>query len=91
MNVLIKETGELRPLSFIDWRDRSDYTEFLLRSSGALRDFCYDEDALNYMTDAATFEKWSAFFDSHKTIDVACAALNILENQHLSYDPLVHP
>ena len=27
MNILIKETGELRSLSFIDWHDGQEYTE----------------------------------------------------------------
>lgn len=26
MNILIKETGELRSLSFIDWHDGQEYT-----------------------------------------------------------------
>ena len=29
MNILIKETGELRSLSFIDWHDGQEYTEQL--------------------------------------------------------------
>lgn len=32
MNILIKETGELRSLSFIDWHDGQEYTEQLIFS-----------------------------------------------------------
>ena len=34
MNILIKETGELRSLSFIDWHDGQKYTEQLISASG---------------------------------------------------------
>lgn len=34
MNILIKETGELRSLSFIDWHDGQEYTEQLISASG---------------------------------------------------------
>lgn len=33
MNILIKETGELRSLSFIDWHDGQEYTEQLISAS----------------------------------------------------------
>ena len=33
MNILIKETGELRSLSFIDWHDGQKYTEQLISAS----------------------------------------------------------
>ena len=34
MNILIKETGELRSLSFIDWHDGQEYTEQLISALG---------------------------------------------------------
>lgn len=34
MNILIKETGELRSLSFIDWHDGQEYTGNLCTKGG---------------------------------------------------------
>ena len=44
MNILIKETGELRSLSFIDWHDGQEYTEQLISASGEDPNFLFDQD-----------------------------------------------
>lgn len=44
MNILIKETGELRSLSFIDWHDGQEYTEQLISASGEDCNFLFDQD-----------------------------------------------
>ena len=41
MNILIKETGELRSLSFIDWHDGQEYTEQLISASGEDPNFLF--------------------------------------------------
>lgn len=60
MNILIKETGELRSLSFIDWHDGQEYTEQLISASGEDPNFLFDQDGEVFMTDAPTFSKWNA-------------------------------
>lgn len=70
MNILIKETGELRSLSFIDWHDGQEYTEQLISASGEDPNFLFDQDGEVFMTDAPTFSKWNAFFRSHYDIDL---------------------
>ncbi len=62
MNILIKETGELRSLSFIDWHDGQEYTEQLISASGEDCNLLFDQDGEVFMTDAPTFSKWNAFF-----------------------------
>lgn len=57
MNILIKETGELRSLSFIDWHDGQKYTEQLISASGEDCNFLFDQDGEVFMTDAPTFSK----------------------------------
>lgn len=52
MNILIKETGELRSLSFIDWHDGQEYTEQLISASGEDPNFLFDQDGEVFMTDA---------------------------------------
>ena len=74
MNILIKETGELRSLSFIDWHDGQKYTEQLISASGEDCNFLVDQDGEVFMTDAPTFSKWNAFFRSHCDVDSACSA-----------------
>ena len=69
MNILIKETGELRSLSFIDWHDGQEYTEQLISASGEDPNFLFDQDGEVFMTDAPTFSKWNAFFRSHYDIE----------------------
>lgn len=59
MNILIKETGELRSLSFIDWHDGQEYTEQLISASGEDCNFLFDQDGEVFMTDAPTFSKWN--------------------------------
>ena len=54
MNILIKETGELRSLSFIDWHDGQEYTEQLISASGEDPNFLFDQDGEVFMTDAST-------------------------------------
>ena len=71
MNILIKETGELRSLSFIDWHDGQEYTEQLISASGEDQNFLFDQDGEVFMTDAPTFSKWNAFFRSHYDIESA--------------------
>ena len=56
MNILIKETGELRSLSFIDWHDGQEYTEQLISASGEDCNFLFDQDGEVFMTDAPTLE-----------------------------------
>ena len=73
MNILIKETGELRSLSFIDWHDGQEYTEQLISASGEDCNFLFDQDGEVFMTDAPTFSKWNAFFRSHCDVDSACS------------------
>lgn len=51
MNILIKETGELRSLSFIDWHDGQEYTEQLISASGEDCNFLFDQDGEVFMTD----------------------------------------
>ena len=77
MNILIKETGELRSLSFIDWHDGQEYTEQLISASGEDPNFLFDQDGEVFMTDAPTFSKWNAFFRSHYDIESVCAALGL--------------
>ena len=52
MNILIKETGELRSLSFIDWHDGQEYTEQLISASGEDQNFLFDQDGEVFMTDS---------------------------------------
>ena len=77
MNILIKETGELRSLSFIDWHDGQEYTEQLISASGEDPNFLFDS-------------KWNAFFRSHYDIESVCAALGLQPISKAEYDPFVH-
>ena len=90
MNILIKETGELRSLSFIDWHDGQEYTEQLISASGEDCNFLIDQDGEVFMTDAPTFSKWNAFFRSHCDVDSACSALGLKPISKAEYDPFVH-
>lgn len=90
MNILIKETGELRSLSFIDWHDGQKYTEQLISASGEDCNFLFDQDGEVFMTDAPTFSKWNAFFRSHCDVDSACSALGLKPISKAEYDPFVH-
>ena len=90
MNILIKETGELRSLSFIDWHDGQEYTEQLISASGEDPNFLFDQDGEVFMTDAPTFSKWNAFFRSHYDIESVCAALGLQPISKAEYDPFVH-
>ena len=89
MNILIKETGELRSLSFIDWHDGQKYTEQLISASGEDCNFLFDQDGEVFMTDAPTFSKWNAFFRSHCDVDSACSALGLKPISKAEYDPFV--
>ena len=86
----IKETGELRSLSFIDWHDGQEYTEQLISASGEDPNFLFDQDGEVFMTDAPTFSKWNAFFRSHYDIESVCAALGLQPISKAEYDPFVH-
>ena len=88
MNILIKETGELRSLSFIDWHDGQEYTEQLISASGEDCNFLFDQDGEVFMTDAPTFSKWNAFFRSHCDVDSACSALGLNPISKAEYDPV---
>lgn len=90
MNILIKETGELRSLSFIDWHDGQEYTEQLISASGEDPNFLFDQDGEVFMTDAPTFSKWNTFFRSHYDIESVCAALGLQPISKAEYDPFVH-
>ena len=90
MNILIKETGELRSLSFIDWHDGQEYTEQLISASGEDPNFLCDQDGEVCMTDAPTLSKWTAVFRRPDEIEAVCAALGLQPISKAEYDPFVH-
>lgn len=91
MNILIKETGEICALSFIDWQDGYDYSDSILNSCGAMKNFLFDADADLFMIDKATYGKWNSFFNKYSDINTACDALGITHVQRASFDQLMHP
>lgn len=90
MDVLIKETGEHRSLSMIDWQDRHEYSEHFISQSADKDNFVFDPEQNTYLTDAATFDRWTEFFKSHNIHELS-ALLGVSVPERFSTASLVHP
>lgn len=91
MEILIKETGVLRNLSFVDWKDGKDYSLEILRSAKILQDLIFDPEQNLYLMSESLYEKWSSFFSKRKDVQKLCKKLNLFPISKLSDEALVHP
>lgn len=77
MNILIKETGELRSLSFIDWHDGQEYTEQLISASGEDPNFLFDQDGEVFMTVLLPLVSGTPSSEAITIFESVCAALGL--------------
>jgi hypothetical protein len=71
MKVMIRETGKIETLSFIDPRSKTDFITDFIGNQGALDDgqFTYDEDKDAYVCSQENFEWWQKVAADHQAME----------------------
>lgn len=74
---MIRETGKVETLSFIDPRHNVDCVTDFIGSHGGLTDgqFTYDDDQDIYLCDQETYDWWSKVITDHQVMEERIKAL----------------